>query len=319
MTVDYATAGGTAEEGADYTATSATLTFAPGENAQTIAVSTREDEVDEHNETFTLNLSNPTAAQPSRTAPPPAPSTTTTSRLPSSSPTPRPEEGEAAEFTVTLSAITSFTVTVDYATAGGTAEEGADYTATSATLTFAPGENAQTIAVSTREDEVDEQDETFTLNVSNPGRATIQDGTATGTINDDDEPLICRAGAARSAPSRSITEIPSLGLATNASLPSGDAVTSCGPCTVATCPSTLPAAGSTTARALASRSSTSSRASRPVWAAAPPAPARKHARAEHRRPSHRLFRCTHRSLLSSTPATLRRAGALRERIRRPVP
>ena len=318
MTVDYATAGGTAEEGADYTATSATLTFAPGENAQTIAVSTREDEVDEHNETFTLNLSNPGSAT--------IQDGTATGTINDDDEPPaiviadaEAEEGEAAEFTVTLSAITSFTVTVDYATAGGTAEEGADYTATSGTLTFAPGENAQTIAVSTREDEVDEQDETFTLNVSNPGRATIQDGTATGTINDDDEPLICRAGAARSAPSRSITEIPSLGLATNASLPSGDAVTSCGPCTVATCPSTLPAAGSTTARALASRSSTSSRASRPVWAAAPPAPARKHARAEHRRPSHRLFRCTHRSLLSSTPATLRRAGALRERIRRPVP
>ena len=42
--------------------------------------------------------------------------------------------------------------------------------------------------MSTHEDEVDEQDETFTLDLSNPGGATIQDGAATGTINDDDEP-----------------------------------------------------------------------------------------------------------------------------------
>ena len=79
-------------------------------------------------------------------------------------------------------------MTVDYATAGGTAEEGTDYTATSGTLTFAPGEDSKTIPVPTLEDEIDEENETFTLNLSNPDGATIQDGTATGTINDDDEP-----------------------------------------------------------------------------------------------------------------------------------
>ena len=194
MTVDYATAGGTAEEGADYTATSATLTFAPGENAQTIAVPTLEDETDEENETFTLDLSNPDGATIQDGA--------ATGTINDDDEPPaiviadaEAEEGEAAEFTVALSTITSLTVTVDYATAGGTAQEGADYTATSGTLTFAPGENAKTIAVSTHEDEVDEQDETFTLDLSNPGGATIQDGTATGTITDDDEPLISIADA----------------------------------------------------------------------------------------------------------------------------
>ena len=194
VTVDYATAGGTAEEGSDYTATSGTLTFAPGENAQTIAVATREDEVDEENETFTLNLSNPDAAT--------IQDGTATGTINDDDEPPviviadaEAEEGETAEFTVTLSAITSRTVTVGYATAGGTAEEGADYTATSGALTFAPGEDAQTIAVSTREDEVDEQNETFALNLSNPDAATVQDGAATGTINDDDEPLLSIADA----------------------------------------------------------------------------------------------------------------------------
>ena len=187
MTVDYATAGGTAEEGADYTATSGTLTFAPGEDAKTIAVPTLEDETDEENETFTLDLSNPDGATIQDGA--------ATGTINDDDEPPaiviaaaEAEEGEAVEFTVTLSAITSFTVTVDYATAGVTAEEGADYTATSGTLTFAPGENAKTIAVPTLEDETDEENETFTLDLSNPDGATIQDGAATGTINDDDEP-----------------------------------------------------------------------------------------------------------------------------------
>ncbi len=189
VTIDYATAGGTAEEGSDYTATSGTLTFAPGEDARTIAVLTLEDEVDERNETFTLDLSNPDGAT--------IQDGTATGTINDDDETPvivitdaEAEEGEIAEFTVTLSAITSRTVTVDYATAGGTAEEGSDYATTSGTLTFAPGEDAKTIPVPTLEDELDEENETFTLDLGNPGAATIQDGTATGTINDDDEPPV---------------------------------------------------------------------------------------------------------------------------------
>ena len=78
------------------------------------------------------------------------------------------------------------TVTVSYGTAGGTATEGADYDGASGTLTFAPGDTEKIISVQTREDETDEPDETFTVTLSNPNGATIQDGTATGTIADDD-------------------------------------------------------------------------------------------------------------------------------------
>ena len=189
VTVDYATAGGTAEEGADYTRTSGTLTFAPGEDAKTIPVPTLEDEIDEESETFTLDLSNPDGATIQDGA--------ATGTINDDDEPPvivvtdaEAEEGEPVEFTIALSAITSRTVTVDYATAGGTAEEGADYAATSGTLTFAPGETARTIAVPTLEDEVDEENETFNLDLSNPGAATLQDGAATGTINDDDEPPV---------------------------------------------------------------------------------------------------------------------------------
>ena len=70
-----------------------------------------------------------------------------------------------AAFEVSLSrAFTSsgHTVTVDYATADGTAAAGADYTATSGTLTFAAGERTKTVNVPILDDAVDEGSETFT-------------------------------------------------------------------------------------------------------------------------------------------------------------
>jgi len=66
-------------------------------------------------------------------------------------------------FTVTLSAAGTDDVTVDYATADGTAEAGTDYVATSGTLSFASGTTtAQTISVTINGDTVDTTDETFT-------------------------------------------------------------------------------------------------------------------------------------------------------------
>jgi hypothetical protein len=62
ITVDYATANGTATAGSDYVATSGTLTFAPGVTTQTITVNVTGDTTVEPNETFFVNLSNPTNA-----------------------------------------------------------------------------------------------------------------------------------------------------------------------------------------------------------------------------------------------------------------
>ena len=105
----------------------------------------------------------------------------------------RAAEGEAVEFTVSLSAASSGQVTVDYATSDGTAESGTDYTAVSGTLTFAAGTTSKTVRVETTEDSADENDETFTLTLSNAGGATLGDATATGTIEDDDEPAALTA------------------------------------------------------------------------------------------------------------------------------
>ena len=98
-------------------------------------------------------------------------------------------EGDAIEFTVSLSAASGRQVTVEYATSNGTAESGTDYTAASGTLTFAAGETSKTVSVATTDDSADEEDETFTLTLSNPADATLGDATATGTIVDNDDAL----------------------------------------------------------------------------------------------------------------------------------
>ncbi|TWA62002.1 endoglucanase [Azospirillum brasilense] len=88
-----------------------------------------------------------------------------------------------AVFTVKLSQAYNQTVTVDYATADGTAKAGSDYLATSGKLTFAAGETTKTVAVKVLSDDVVEGVETFNLKLSNPTQATISDGTGVGTIN----------------------------------------------------------------------------------------------------------------------------------------
>jgi hypothetical protein len=89
-----------------------------------------------------------------------------------------------ASFRVTLSAGSSQTVTVDYATADGTASAGSDYTATSGTLTFTPGRTAHSIAVPILTDGATEGTETFFLNLTSASGATILDNQAVGSISD---------------------------------------------------------------------------------------------------------------------------------------
>ena len=99
-------------------------------------------------------------------------------------------EGTAAAFVVELSTESRKTVTVSYATADGTALASEDYTAVAATtLEFTSGQTAKTISVATTVDGLDEEDgETFTVRLSDPGNATLKAGgeTATGTIDDND-------------------------------------------------------------------------------------------------------------------------------------
>ena len=92
----------------------------------------------------------------------------------------------AMTFTVRLNHASQTRVTVDYATSNGTATAGSDYTATSGTLTFAPGETSKTVQVHIYDDDAEDDRETFTLTLSNPTGATLADASATGTIRNSE-------------------------------------------------------------------------------------------------------------------------------------
>src|SRR5262249_13502890 len=96
---------------------------------------------------------------------------------------------QAVTFTVTLSARSDQSVTVNYSTANGTAAAGSDYQAQSGTLIIPAGQTTGTIAVSVIGDRLPEPNETFFLNLSGATNASIADGQAVGTIMDD-EPRI---------------------------------------------------------------------------------------------------------------------------------
>ena len=96
--------------------------------------------------------------------------------------------GATVDFAVTLGRAFTSAVTVDYATSDGIAAAGSDYTSTSGTLTFAPGETLKTVSVAVLDDSHDEGAETFTLTLSNPqgGNAWLSDASAVGTIANTD-------------------------------------------------------------------------------------------------------------------------------------
>ena len=186
VTVAYATQDGTAVADSDYTATSGTLRFEPGETIQNIQVATLRDAIAEPSESFTVELSDPVGTAITNST---GVGTIAADAMPALSITdavPVAEGGEAT-FMVSLSPASSELVTVAYATQDGTAVAGSDYTAASGTLQFDPGMTSHTIRVAVLNDTAVEPTETFAVELSDPVRATLADGTGVGTITDDME------------------------------------------------------------------------------------------------------------------------------------
>lgn len=189
VSVDYTTTDGTADA-TDYTGVSGTLTFSSGETSKTVDVAIAGDGGTETDETFTFDLSN----QSNATLPDPQGLATIVnddSPVDANVSNATLTEGTGATktmlFTVSLTGPRGVDVTVDYATADGTALQPGDYAPKSGTLTFTAGETSKTVAVTIKGDSVDEPNETFTLDLSNPVNVTIGDGTGVGTIKDNDK------------------------------------------------------------------------------------------------------------------------------------
>ncbi len=191
--VHYATANATAKAGADYTATSGTVSMTNnGCRCATVNVPILGDLINEGTETFFVNLSTPVGGTIADSQGIgtiydndglPSIVVTDVSGL---------EASGSLTFDVLLTRATVATVKVDYATADGTATAGSDYASTSGTLTFAPGDTSKLVPVTIVGDALAEDDETFTLNLSNAtGGPAIADSQGVGTIvNDDLDPTV---------------------------------------------------------------------------------------------------------------------------------
>jgi hypothetical protein len=189
VTVSYATSGGTAAAGADYTTASGQVAFAAGQTARNVAVALVPDALDEDDETFTVTLSSPAGAtigdgQATGTIQDDDPLPTVSAADCAA------EEGDSGTapcpFAAVLSPASGRTVTIAYATEAGTATAGVDFTAASGTLTFAPGTTSLPRPVNVVGDTAVEPNETFALRLSAPVNALLPDDAAAGLVLDDD-------------------------------------------------------------------------------------------------------------------------------------
>ena len=89
-------------------------------------------------------------------------------------------------FTVSRSGSLHGTSSVHYETDSGTATSGVDFAPASGMLSFPTGVVSRTLTVDVTGDRLDEPDEVFYVNLSNPTGGHIIDGQGEGTITDDD-------------------------------------------------------------------------------------------------------------------------------------
>jgi hypothetical protein len=202
VTVQYFSFDGTATSPGDYTRVSGTITFAPGQTTATFTIPIVNDLVDEPDETVNLVLDSPsggaTLGSPinavltivdNDTAP-----TLSINDISGS-------EGDvgstAFTFTVTLAGQSSQPVTVNYATANGSASAPVDFVAIqNGVLTFNPGETTKQITVLVNGDYTREQNEQFFVDLSGPVGANIGDAQGIATIVNDDQGGVFRLTSA---------------------------------------------------------------------------------------------------------------------------
>ncbi|MEM7725494.1 MAG: Calx-beta domain-containing protein [Cyanobacteria bacterium P01_A01_bin.45] len=198
VTLNFSTSDDTATaDDPDYTpVTSQSIVFQPGETSKTISISSIADNKFETDESFSINLDSPENATLDQ-------STSTIGIINNDQiPTVSIQESldilegnidtSTATFQVTLSNPSSETIQVNYSTSDGSASEfDGDYNPVSDTLTFASGEISKTISVDINGETTFEEDEQFSINLSNPNNVQIAESTGTLTItNDDDQPTI---------------------------------------------------------------------------------------------------------------------------------
>ncbi|MBB4256499.1 DUF4082 domain-containing protein [Bradyrhizobium sp. CIR3A] len=204
-TVEYTTneigTGGSATAGSDFIqptfngrANTGQIVFAPGESTKSFTIPIVNDQLIEGNETFAIGLQNPGSGSLG------APRTVLVTIVDDDSPASIAmadvvvsvaESSPTATITLLRSGNVSQAATAGFTTSSGSALAGSDYTTTSGTVTFAAGQVSQTISVPIINDATPENDETFTITLSNPTGATLgAQATTTVKILDNDNPAL---------------------------------------------------------------------------------------------------------------------------------
>ena len=191
VSVNIATANGTAVAGQDYMALAQTLVFAPGQVAKTVNVNLLNDNLPERAESFDLRLSSPVGGVllaptfgratigANDAAPVSLPLLTVSNAV-------ADESGSALRFVVSLSAPSTQTVSVRYDNDNITAAHTRDYLAQSGMLVFLPGETTKVVMVPVLDDADRERTEILRLNLTSPDKALVADGQGLGFIHDND-------------------------------------------------------------------------------------------------------------------------------------
>ena len=181
------------------------VTVAIGDTDATITVATATDTTVEVNETFTVTLSGVSSnAQLSSTAATAQGTINNDDLATVSFADAEGDEDEGVEFTLTLSAAAPEDVTVDWTASieSGNSASTADLATTkTGTVTITKGVTTKKFTVPVNDDTTDEPDQTFTVTLSNPTPTSLAqlaaDPTATGTIDDDDDPPTLTVADAR--------------------------------------------------------------------------------------------------------------------------
>ncbi len=190
ITVHARTVDGTAVAGEDFEAVDQMITIEPGQRTVLVPVTIKGDTTDESDETFTVELSDPsvgTIDDGTGTA-----TILNDDRVVTIGDASIVEGDSGTQdlvFTVTLDAISDHAITIDYATVNGTAVQNGDFVPVSGTLTFDPGQLTKEITVKINGDTTGETDENFTVSLSNPKNVLVADATGLGTIINDDATL----------------------------------------------------------------------------------------------------------------------------------
>ena len=190
VSVDFFTSNGSSAEPGDYTAANGSVSFAPGQTTRTINISVNGDTSPEPNETFFVNLANPTNADiADRQGIGTINDDDATGVIQFSAATASASEAAGTvTINVTRTGNTSGVASVNFETADLSATQKTDYTFGSGVVQFGPGETSKAIKILLVNDALVEGAETLKVTLSNSsGNFVIGNpGTAIVTINDDD-------------------------------------------------------------------------------------------------------------------------------------